>query len=1008
MSDFLPPVILHLAADISEYTEKLALAAAQLEAFTQGASEHLEGATRTIGAEGERAGREYGEALPRHVTEGADRVVREATGRLRDERGRFIREGEGHGAAVAEGFLAGAKAAFSNLGSMLSDVGNRIGSALKGASSIAGSALSFLSASAFPALIAAALQAVPALAEVAGALAGAIPAAAAVGAGALATLALGFHGLTKAIGAVFAPAAGGAVQSMNQIANAEWNLKQAQQQAIQTQEALNQARVAAAQNIKDLALAMSGAKLNVEEAQLAVKDADAAWRAAFATGNQDQIYRTNLALREAQQRLAEAQNSSDKTAAQKADADARGVEGSQQVQQALQAQANALHAVEQAQQALTQAQHAGGGAASALATAMAALAPSARAVVQEIQRLKPELHDIQQTVQQRMFAGLAGDLDNLAHAWLPGAKAGLAGLADQFNLLFRGVAQGLATPAFTGALTTVFKSFTAVLHDFASLAPAGVSAFGHLAAAASPFLESLGKGAASGLSRMLDGINKLATNGGLQKFFATASQAMSAFGGLLHDVASIIGSVFQAINSAGGPAMGVLGTVIHQLAEFFKSADGMKALSALFKTVGTVLGILGDAFGAILPVLGQVVTSLGDVLGPALATLAPPVMNLIKVIMPLVGTIADALLPIITALAPALADIVTAATPIVGMLGGAVGEAVKAVVPIIAELAKVLGQILAQALTALQPLFAKLLPVLIELVKAVVPAVIPVVKLVGQVFAALMPILTPLISLLADILAPVLKLLVPIIGLLAPVVQVFADALVAVITPIADFIGWLVAGLDKASTWKAIGKWFTDLWHTISGAFEAGAKWVGQKWDEFVGYVTGLPKRIWNALVGFDKLLLDKGKDLVRGLWDGIEGMGSWLWDKIMGWAKSVIPGPIAHALGISSPSKVAANLARWVPIGIAQGLDDGAHHVVAASGRLANAMVPDARSVTGLPVLDGSQALASHSEGSGSLPPLQITIPVQIGGRTMETVHLELIPYAQRYKRRTGASGLG
>lgn len=1015
MSDFLPPVILRLAADISEYTEKLAIASAQLEEFTNGAGEKVERATRTIGAEGEEAGRRYSNGLPAHATEGAERAVQDVTTRLRDHRGRFTAEGESHGKAHGEGFLHGIQSAFSSVFSFLGDVSSRIGSTLGTAGKIAGGVLSVLSAVAFPALIAAAVQTLPAIASVAGALGAAIPAAATAAAGALATVFLGFHGLTGAIGAAFAPAAGGAVAATNAVANAEWNLKQAQQQAIQTQEALNQARVAAAQNIKDLALAMSGAKLSVEEAQLAVKDADAAWRAAFATGNQDQIYRTNLALRQAQQHLAEAQNSSDKTAAQKEDADKRGVEGSQGVQSALQAQANAAHSLEQAQQALTQAMKGAGGAASALATAMAKLAPSARAVVEEIIKLKPALHDIQQTVQQHMFVGFAGDLDHLAHAVLPGAKAGLVGMADQFNVLFRGIAQGMSTPAFSGAMTATFAGFTKVLSEFAALAPKGVAAFSNLLKAAAPFMQSLGEGAAKGLGHFLDWINRLAENKTLEKFFASVLPILSAFGGLMKDVGSILSSVFGAINGMGGPALGVIGTLIHSLAEFFKSAEGSRALIGLFQVINPLLNGLSAILTALLPPVGELLAQLGGALQPALTMLIPPLVGLVQAVAPLIGMIGQALVPVIETLAPALASIINAANPLIAMLGGALGQVLIALAPILAQVATVVGDILAKALTALMPLFQALLPPIVQLVQALLPSLVPMIQLVATVFDLLLPILTPIIKILTAILVPILQILTPVIAALAPVIGMVADALVWILTPIADFIAWLVKGLSQASTWKAIGHWFVELWHTVSDAFMAGVHWVAQKWDEMIEFTKAIPKRVTDAIGDFKSLLINKGKDLVTGLWNGIVGMGAWLSDKLMGWVKDVIPGPIAKALGIGSPSKVAADLARWVPVGIAQGMDEATHHVTAASGRLANAMVPSvdgtAWGAGGLPTLGNSEAntlaTVAAGGGGGSLPPINLTIPIQIGGNTMQVVHLELIPHAQRYKARTGTTGL-
>jgi phage-related protein len=304
--------------------------------------------------------------------------------------------------------------------------------------------------------------------------------------------------------------------------------------------------------------------------------------------------------------------------------------------------------------------------------------------------------------------------------------------------------------------------------------------------------------------------------------------------------------------------------------------------------------------------------------------------------------------------------------------------------------------------------------VIVQLVGALLPPLIPLIKLVGQVFTSLMPALVPLINLLVDILVPVLKLLIPVIGALTPIINVLAAVIVAIITPIAAFVGWLATLLDKASTWKAVGKFFTDVWKDIVKAFTDGWKWVTDKWDAIVDYAKGIPKRITDAVGDLGSLLWNKGKDLVTGLWNGITGMGKWLADKISGWVKDVIPGPIAKALGINSPSKVAAELAQWVPAGIAKGMDDNLDQVLAASTRLASAMLPAAGNV-------GAVGLAGLVPGSGGGPlmppisvgagqPSRIIVENHVHTHTYldgKQIHTGLIPVAQQYKGRTGTTGL-
>jgi phage-related minor tail protein len=90
-------------------------------------------------------------------------------------------------------------------------------------------------------------------------------------------------------------------------------------------------------------------------------------------------------------------------------------------------------------------------------------------------------------------------------------------------------------------------------------------------------------------------------------------------------------------------------------------------------------------------------------------------------------------------------------------------------------------------------------------------------------------------------------------------------------------------------------------------------------------WMQGLPGRISSAIGSLSGLLTGKGRNVVQGLWSGISSMGGWLRDKIMGWARSVIPGPVAKALGIASPSRVMAReVGRWIPAGIVKGIEGG------------------------------------------------------------------------------------
>ncbi|WP_275465853.1 hypothetical protein [Streptomyces noursei] len=99
-----------------------------------------------------------------------------------------------------------------------------------------------------------------------------------------------------------------------------------------------------------------------------------------------------------------------------------------------------------------------------------------------------------------------------------------------------------------------------------------------------------------------------------------------------------------------------------------------------------------------------------------------------------------------------------------------------------------------------------------------------------------------------------------------------------------------------------------------------------RKAGELVAWVKSLPGRIASGLGNLGSLLFDKGMDLIHGLWNGIKGMGPWLASKLISWAKEMIPGPIARALGIHSPSRLMRDkIGKYIPAGLVAGIEAGA-----------------------------------------------------------------------------------
>ncbi|MEU8535465.1 phage tail tape measure protein, partial [Streptomyces parvulus] len=135
--------------------------------------------------------------------------------------------------------------------------------------------------------------------------------------------------------------------------------------------------------------------------------------------------------------------------------------------------------------------------------------------------------------------------------------------------------------------------------------------------------------------------------------------------------------------------------------------------------------------------------------------------------------------------------------------------------------------------------------------------------------------------------------------------------------------GNALSGLGGSITARAVAAWTSFRNATVSRALS------------MVSWVKGLPSRISAGMGSLTGLLTGKGRNVVQGLWNGISSMGGWIRSKLTSWAKSMIPGPIAKALGIASPSKVTAAQGRWIARGLIDGLTGSSKQVRAASYKL-------------------------------------------------------------------------
>lgn len=97
------------------------------------------------------------------------------------------------------------------------------------------------------------------------------------------------------------------------------------------------------------------------------------------------------------------------------------------------------------------------------------------------------------------------------------------------------------------------------------------------------------------------------------------------------------------------------------------------------------------------------------------------------------------------------------------------------------------------------------------------------------------------------------------------------------------------------------------------------------------GLAQNLPELLRGTLALVDTLIsafldslpdiIEVGKDIVRGLWEGIKAMASWIGEKVSGFVGGLVDG-VKGVLGIHSPSRVFAGIGQNMALGLGQGFE--------------------------------------------------------------------------------------
>lgn len=212
-------------------------------------------------------------------------------------------------------------------------------------------------------------------------------------------------------------------------------------------------------------------------------------------------------------------------------------------------------------------------------------------------------------------------------------------------------------------------------------------------------------------------------------------------------------------------------------------------------------------------------------------------------------------------------------------------------------------------------------PALDELWQTIQTSVVPALQQAWQVIQAkVVPVLARLWQTFQTRILPVLvKVAAFILGKVVPALIVFyAKYLSTVIRVVARVVS-SIAGFVRAMANLASG--VRSRAAAIAGFFSNMRSAISQRIGAIVGYFRAMPGRLIGALGNLGSRLVSAGRDLMRGFISGVQDYASRLVSSVTAPIRDAI-GAAQSLLGISSPSKVFAEIGKFTMQGYSDGVD--------------------------------------------------------------------------------------
>lgn len=384
----------------------------------------------------------------------------------------------------------------------------------------------------------------------------------------------------------------------------------------------------------------------------------------------------------------------------------------------------------------------------------------------------------------------------------------------------------------------------------------------------------------------------------------------------------------QKATASLNSAMAELGAIAEPIVTKLKqlAADLLQQITPFVELIGNgLVGALTGAEGA----AQQFTDGLLGMVTFAIQKLTEMLPTFINFAFQMIANIATGIAQALPTLVPSLVQLVT---DIVQVLIDNIPLLIDAALQLVTGLAQGIINAIPVLVAALPTLITSLIDGLLSAIPQIIQAGI---DLLTSLITALPEIIATIVAAIPEIINGIITALLENIPL---IIQAGIDLLVALIQALPQIITTIVQAIPQIIS-GIVNALVQNIPQIIQAGVQLFVALIQNLPTIIVEIVKAVPQIVSGIVSAFGSLvgeMVNAGANLLRGLWEGISSAASWLWDKVTGWASSLVDG-IKGFFGIHSPSTVFAeigtNMGEGVGVGFGESMDGVSADMTAAMG---------------------------------------------------------------------------